>query len=117
MYSGTGVCAGHAHWQSTTLWKCRGSPISVARITSPERRGREKRGPDRPPARNSPRSPLAVDPAFIGECSAEPTLVGGIRHNPTAGRVFSATMPAPGAPLVRGARPGPGQVAPQQLEE
>ena len=21
MYSGTGVCAGHAHWQSTTLWK------------------------------------------------------------------------------------------------
>ena len=21
MYSGTGVWAGHAHWQSTTLWK------------------------------------------------------------------------------------------------
>ena len=21
MYSGTGVCAGQAHWQSTTLWK------------------------------------------------------------------------------------------------
>ena len=21
MYSGTFVCAGHAHWQSTTLWK------------------------------------------------------------------------------------------------
>ena len=20
MYSGTGVCAGHAHWQSTTRW-------------------------------------------------------------------------------------------------
>src|SRR5690348_14182869 len=29
MYSGTRVCAGHAHWQSTTLWKYRGLRISV----------------------------------------------------------------------------------------
>src|SRR5688500_2728926 len=29
MYSGTGVCAGQAHWQSTTLWKVSGLRISV----------------------------------------------------------------------------------------
>jgi hypothetical protein len=29
MYSGTGVCAGHAHWQSTTLWKYAGSAMFV----------------------------------------------------------------------------------------
>jgi|SRR5690348_1972450 hypothetical protein len=29
MYSGTRVCAGHAHWQSTTLWKYLAS-VSVA---------------------------------------------------------------------------------------
>src|SRR5208337_4012338 len=29
MYSGTGVCAGQAHWQSTTLWKYSGFRISV----------------------------------------------------------------------------------------
>jgi hypothetical protein len=29
MYSGTGVCAGHAHWQSTTLWKYSGLEMSV----------------------------------------------------------------------------------------
>src|SRR5882672_8482678 len=33
MYSGTGVCAGHAHWQSTTLWKYSGAPISVGSNT------------------------------------------------------------------------------------
>ena len=29
IYSGTGVCAGHAYWQSTTLWKYSGSFMSV----------------------------------------------------------------------------------------
>src|SRR3546814_15233538 len=29
MYSGTDVCAGQAHWQSTTLWKVSGLRISV----------------------------------------------------------------------------------------
>jgi hypothetical protein len=29
MYSGTGVCAGQANWQSTTLWKYSGFSISV----------------------------------------------------------------------------------------
>ena len=29
IYSGTGVCAGHACWQSTTLWKYSASLISV----------------------------------------------------------------------------------------
>jgi hypothetical protein len=29
MYSGTGVCAGHAHWQSTTLWKYSGALMLV----------------------------------------------------------------------------------------
>jgi hypothetical protein len=29
MYSGTGVWAGQAHWQSTTLWKYVGSEMSV----------------------------------------------------------------------------------------
>src|SRR5882762_2129732 len=29
MYSGTGVWAGQAHWQSTTLWKYWGSAVSV----------------------------------------------------------------------------------------
>src|SRR3954453_7189213 len=32
MYSGTGVCAGQAHWQSTTLWKKSGAAISVGFI-------------------------------------------------------------------------------------
>jgi hypothetical protein len=30
MYSGTGVWAGQAHWQSTTLWKYAGLATSVA---------------------------------------------------------------------------------------
>src|SRR5690606_19805487 len=34
MYSGTGVCAGQAHWQSTTLWKVSGLRISVG-FTAP----------------------------------------------------------------------------------
>src|SRR3954465_9761114 len=29
MYSGTGVWAGHAHWQSTTLWKYAGFAVVV----------------------------------------------------------------------------------------
>src|SRR3954447_19805634 len=29
MYSGTGVCAGQAHWRSTTLWKESGLRMSV----------------------------------------------------------------------------------------
>src|SRR4051812_4258736 len=29
IYSGTGVWAGHAHWQSTTLWKYSGSVMLV----------------------------------------------------------------------------------------
>src|SRR6185369_2670343 len=29
MYSGTGVCAGQAHWQSTTLWKYAGLAMLV----------------------------------------------------------------------------------------
>src|SRR5437764_15201402 len=32
MYSGTGVCVGHAHWQSTTLWKYFGSETSVGAV-------------------------------------------------------------------------------------
>src|SRR5690606_22208157 len=35
MYSGTGVCAGHAHWQSTTLWKTSGSRMSVGSTALP----------------------------------------------------------------------------------
>src|SRR5690606_9476600 len=34
MYSGTGVCAGQAHWQSTTRWKVSGLRISVG-FTAP----------------------------------------------------------------------------------
>src|SRR5262249_49374416 len=34
MYSGTGVCAGQAHWQSTTLWKWSGGEIFVGFIHS-----------------------------------------------------------------------------------
>src|SRR5262245_56530715 len=32
MYSGTGVCVGHAHWPSRTLWKCLGLEMSVGAI-------------------------------------------------------------------------------------
>jgi hypothetical protein len=35
MYSGTGVWAGQAHWQSTTLWKYAGAAISVGFKTVP----------------------------------------------------------------------------------
>src|SRR4051812_6681992 len=35
MYSGTGVCAGQAHWQSTTLWKYAGFVTSVVCKTQP----------------------------------------------------------------------------------
>jgi hypothetical protein len=35
MYSGTGVCAGHAHWQSTTLWKWVGVVRSVGLTALP----------------------------------------------------------------------------------
>src|SRR6201999_2176705 len=34
MYSGTGVWAGHAHWQSTTRWKYSGAPIDVGSTPS-----------------------------------------------------------------------------------
>src|SRR5215831_4035000 len=37
MYSGTGVCAGQAHWQSTTLWKYSGAEMSVFFIDSSKR--------------------------------------------------------------------------------
>src|SRR6202795_770838 len=32
MYSGTGVWVGHAHWQSTTLWKYCGLETSVGAV-------------------------------------------------------------------------------------
>src|SRR5260221_1304112 len=32
MYSGTSVCAGHAHWQSTTRWKYSSSAVFVGSI-------------------------------------------------------------------------------------
>jgi hypothetical protein len=35
MYSGTGVCAGHAHWQSTTLWKWSGESVFVGSNRAP----------------------------------------------------------------------------------
>jgi hypothetical protein len=34
MYSGTGVWAGQAHWQSTTLWKYSGAEMSVSFIAT-----------------------------------------------------------------------------------
>src|SRR6185369_8506677 len=39
MYSGTLVCAGQAHWQSTTLWKKSGFPTSVGFIWRDYRAG------------------------------------------------------------------------------
>src|SRR6478609_3390486 len=38
MYSGTGVWAGHAHWQSTTWWKYSGLPMSVGFTLASSRR-------------------------------------------------------------------------------
>src|SRR5262245_34367656 len=44
MYSGTGVCAGQAHWQSTTLWKYSGLETSVFFIAPRSTRGATPKG-------------------------------------------------------------------------
>src|SRR6185503_6812926 len=60
MYSGTFVWAGHAHWQSTTLWKYLGSRTSV---------GFTRLSPPRPPHTPSTRDTLAVS---LGERGLRP---------------------------------------------
>jgi hypothetical protein len=45
MYSGTGVCAGHAYWQSTTLWKYSGLLMSVGFTDCPLPHGFPRRAP------------------------------------------------------------------------
>src|SRR5215218_4885240 len=56
MYSGNGVCAGHAHWQSTTLWKYAGSAMFVGcnRGLLTVRHGLPCRGQSTPGGRTPP---------------------------------------------------------------
>src|SRR5690606_21044731 len=123
MYSGTGVCAGQAHWQSTTRWKVSGWRVSVGSKAAPVgwaagRAGHARRaslGPPRPaalrrrstappgrPGRDNPRldqrtAARAFAPASVGNIGVGFDLLGHVVDGPRD----VATVRRIDAPVVR----------------